>query len=416
MWLALAAVAGCLTTACSGPPGERAAETTSLAPSGHLPAVELWSPQNGWREAPPAAVTTPRERWRVPARLDRDGDYATRDGVIAIAERDGGTATVRRIDPASGTDMWRVPLPDVAMPAEVAISPGGSLVAVAGEPTTAVMDAADGRVVWRGEAGGGLPRVDGLGDLILLSVSDGTAAIDRRTGAILWRTQHFVEVFGTRLLADDTAGFSLLDPATGTPVWTKPRELFSDAHVFGDTVLVTQDEDGSKDSTTAYNLATGEVRWRTELFDLARATITPVDDATVLITGGNGLAGNGVYVVTLSTGKVNWQTEGRATTMRVEGQPYVLNERGDRTEVLRGATGELVGTAPPPGDRSTSIAGGALYLTDFDKIRAVRLPESAGQWEVTLPNRVSAIVMPIPRGFVAEDHADRVGHLVGYLD
>jgi outer membrane protein assembly factor BamB len=418
VWLVLAAVVGCLTTACVGGSSEPAEETMSLAPSNHLPAIELWSAQTGWREAPPAAITAPRERWRVPARLDDDGAYATEDGVIAVVARDGDTATVRRIDAASGTDLWRVSLRDVAMPAEVTVSPDGSLVAVASELTTVVMDAADGRVVWRGAAVGGLPRADSLDDLVLVDVSEGTAAVDRGTGAIRWQTPEFVQVFGTSLLVSNTAGFSLLDPATGTPVWTKPRELYSDAHIFGDTFLVTQDEDGSADSTTAYDLATGEPRWQLELFDLARATVAPVDDDTVLIVGGSGLAGNGVAAVTLSTGKVNWQTEGKATVMRVDGQPYVLNERGDGTEVLLGATGEVVGSTPLQGerDRWPLIAGGALYQTDFDKVRAMRIPELAGQWEITLPNRLSRLNMPIPHGFVVADLTGGLaGHLVGYV-
>jgi outer membrane protein assembly factor BamB len=416
VWLVLAAVVGCLTTACTASPSEPATETMPLEPSGHVPTIELWSAQNGWQAAPPAAITAPRERWRVPARLDDDGAYATADGVIALVERDGDTVTVRRIDAASGTDMWSVPLSDVAMPADVAVSPGGSLVAVAGEPTTVVMDAADGRVVWRGDVGSALPRVESLGDLVLLDVSDGTAAIDRGTGAIRWRTPQFVEVFGTRLLVDSPTDFSLLDPATGAPVWTKPRELFSDAHIFGDTFLVTQDEDGSTDSVTAYDLVTGEQRWQVPLSDLGRATVTPVDDDTVLVTGSDGLAEKGMSVVTLSTGKVNWQSEGSATTMRVDGQPYVLNERGDRVEVLQATTGEVVSLTPLPGDRSVRIAGGAIYQTELDKVRAIRLPELAGQWEVTLPNEVGAISMPVPRGFVVEDLTDSVGHLVGYLD
>lgn len=415
MWLALAAVVGCLTTACTASPSEPVTETMPLAPSGHVPTIELWSAQNGWREAPPAAITAPRERWRVPARLDDDGASATADGVIALVERTGDTATVRRIDAASGTDMWSVPLSDVAMPADVAVSPGGSLVAVAGEPTTVVMDAADGRVVWRGDVRSALPRVESLGDLVLLDVSDGTAAIDRGTGAVRWRTPQFVEVFGTKLLVDSPTDFSLLDPATGAQVWTKPRELFSDAHIFGDTFLVTQDEDGSTDSVTAYDLVTGEQRWQVPLPDLGRATVTPVDDATVLVTGGGGLAGKGITAITLSTGKVNWQSEGSATTMRVDGQPYVLNERGDRVEVLRGTTGEVVSLTPLPGDRSILLAGGAVYQTELDKVRAIRLPELAGQWEATLPDEVGAI-MPVPRGFVVEDLTNSVGHLVGYLD
>jgi outer membrane protein assembly factor BamB len=418
VWLALAAVVGCLATACVGLSSEPADETMPLSPSDHMPAIELWNAQNGWQEAPPAAITAPRERWRAPVRLDDDGAFATEDGVIAVVERDGDAATVRRLDAASGADMWRVPLRDVAMPAEVTVSPDGSLIAVAGEPTTAVMDAADGRVVWRGTSAGGLPRADSAGDLALVDISEGTAAVDRLTGAIRWQTPELVDVFGTRLLVTNSAGFSLLDPATGAPVWTKPRELYSDAHIFGDFFLVTEDLDGSEDSATAYDLATGELRWQVPLFDLGRATVRPVGDDTVLIIGGNGFAANGVYMVTLSTGKVNWQTEGKATVMRVEGQPYVLNERGNRTDVLRGTTGEVVGSTRLQGDRDRSplIAGGALYQPDFDKVRAIRLPELAGQWEITLPNRVSRVDMPIPHGFVVSDLAGSLeGHLVGYL-
>jgi outer membrane protein assembly factor BamB len=386
-----------------------------LAPSDHVPTVELWSAQNGWQAAPSAPIKAPRERWRVPVRVD-GGAYATTDGVVAIVESDGDTATVRRIDAAAGRDMWRVPLPDVAMPATVAVSPGGSLVAVAGSSTTVVMDAADGRVLWRGKGLGGLPRVESVGDLILLDVPEGTAVIDRGTGAIRWQTPNFVEVSGTSLFVDDTNGYSVLDPATGTPLWTKPTGLDNDVDIIGDTLFVTEDLDGPSDSATAYDLATGEQRWQASVHDVGRGAVTPLDDDTVLVVGGANPAGNGFTVVTLSTGKVLWEAEGNATAMRVEGEPYVLTERGDRTEIRHGTTGKVVGTAPAPGDRSTLVAGGALYQTDYDKIRAYRLSELAGQWEVTLPNKVTGIRMPMPRGFVAEDVNGSAGHLVGYLD
>jgi hypothetical protein len=120
-------------------------------------------------------------------------------------------------------------------------------------------------------------------------------------------------------------------------------------------------------------------------------------------------------VVTLSTGKVNWQSIGDASAIRIDGQPYVVNDHGDRTDVRRGRTGEVVGSDPLPAARSTRIAGGALYQTDVDEVRAFRLPELAGQWVVPLPAEAGPVSTPIPHGFVVENLTNSVGHLIGYL-
>ncbi|TQM85255.1 putative pyrroloquinoline-quinone binding quinoprotein [Saccharothrix saharensis] len=354
----------------------------------------------------------------MPVDPDGAGSYEVADGVIAMVDGTGGTATVRRVDPASGEDLWSVPLPDVAVPAEVEVGQGGSLVSVSSTsaPATVILDAADGRVVWRGAVKGVGSGVRTLGDLVLLDVGEGTAAIDVPAGAIRWQTQAFVEVFDTRLIVDDSKSFGLLDPATGHPSRTVPRELFSDAHVFGDTFVVTSDLDGPEDSVSAYDLATGALLWQTPLEHLGRAEVTSVDDGTVLVDGGDS-AGNGMYVLALSTGKVNWEAEGDGTAIRVDGQPHVLNERGDRLDVRRGVTGELVGSMPSPGERTPRVVGGALYYDEEGKVLAVRLPELVGQWEVALTDRVGAIRTVVPRGFVVEyPTAGSGGELVGYVD
>lgn len=67
----------------------------------------------------------------------------------------------------------------------------------------------------------------------------------------------------------------MLDPATGTPWWSVPRVLFSDAGVVADLLVIGQDEDGPGDSATAYDLRTGAKRWRATVPSSTRRVPSP---------------------------------------------------------------------------------------------------------------------------------------------
>jgi outer membrane protein assembly factor BamB len=408
-----------VVSACTGPGGGPVEPVVSFAPADRLPKIELWDETTGWRELPRAPLRAPTERWRIPVRPDEGASHHVADGVIAMVDRVGGIPTVRRIDPATGSNLWSVPVPGLVTPADIDISGGGSLI-VAGDPSddgdTVVVSAADGRLIWRGDKVGSVRLVEAIGDLIVVG-GGGTRVIERGTGALRWQTDERLTVSNPVLLRDDpvNAVLGVLDPASGATVWQLPRGDDSDPHAVGDTLLVTRDEDGPHDSATAYDLATGAQRWRTDLINIRRTHVTAIDDDTVLINGGDGPSVNETAVVTLTTGEVPWLPgRGATTAMRIDGQPYVVVESDRNTLVHRGTTGEVANRAQLPEAEDSATAGGASYRATGGEVIAVRLPELSGQWRTPIPDG-EVEISPIPNGFVLTDFSNPTKQLIGYL-
>lgn len=352
--------------------------------------------------------------------------------MIVTLAPDGAGVTVRRIDPANGNSLWSVPVTGLAAGPTVRISADRSLVAVASESETAptvVMAAADGRVVWQGVTGEYVPKVEAVDDLLLVGLRTGTVAVDRATGTTRWQVPYSVEAFGTTLIGtehqDSTNHHSLLDPATGAPVWTTTSEGPSVTHVVEDTFLITTDVEGTfHDRDAAYDLATGKRRWRGASNNLGTASVTPVYENTALIVGGiNSMAetATSLTVLDLTDGVVKWESQSPArvytTTIpiRMDGEPYVLTETNETIEVRDARTGDVTSSAPNTFGRMGQLAGGALYRAGFDGVRAFQLPDLTGQWQTTMPIENGVIDAPIPGGFVIAEFTDLEGYLVGYL-
>lgn len=421
--------AGFLATACVGGSTD---DEMDVEPSDRLPKVEIWHPQTGWLELPPASVEEPRERWRVPARTDDLGAFTIEGGVLVTLASEGTGHTVHRIDPADGRTLWSVPVTGLAAGPTVEISVDRSLVAVASESMTAptvVMDAADGRVVWQGVTEEYTAKAEATDDLVLVDTSTGTVAVDRATGAARWEVPHIVTVSGAHLVSTDFEGskrhYSLLDPATGTPVWTTTAEGSTAVDVVEETFLITTDvEDTSRDTVAAYDLATGKPRWQKDIDDLGRPFVTSVYENTAVFAGTTEAVSEtavGVVVIDLATGEVEWESDTPVLSytgtrsIRVDGDPYVLTEQGDMIEVRDGRTGDVTGSIPTTIGRTSQLAGGALYRGDVDGVRAFQFPELTGQWQTTTPVEGGVIEGVIPGGFVVTEFTDGVGDLVGYV-
>lgn len=293
--------------------------------------VAVWDDAAGWQMRPSAPSTAPEESWRVPARLDDDASYLVDGALVVVADRarGGGAVTVARVDPADGEELWTH---DVDTPGAIDLQSdaAGSLVSVVTETdpdrsAVTVLDAETGAEIWAG-AGDSSVSVESVDDpdLLLVSETVTTSAVDRATGKVRWTTDRFVTVSGGEILAEDidTGGdgadgqnVAVLDAATGRARWDLERPLFADVAVVGETLILTEDRGGGADRATAYDAADGKKRWQAKLPRVGRASVQPIGDG-VLITGAGESGEAGAYVVALAIddGAEWWRT--RASTVQ----------------------------------------------------------------------------------------------------
>lgn len=107
-------------------------------------------------------------RWSVatPAPFDPTNVPATDGRLVVAADRSG---TVTTVDPATGTPAWTAELGGVVLDGRPALTPGLAAVAT-WEGRLALLDRADGSVVWSGFPGGFPVGLAALGDVVVGSV------------------------------------------------------------------------------------------------------------------------------------------------------------------------------------------------------------------------------------------------------
>jgi hypothetical protein len=219
----------------------------------------------------------------------------------------GGAGYVTRIDTGSAATRWITPLTARADPTVGAASPsritdvGGVL--VVGAFTVNEADIA----LWALEPDTGAVRwqVDFVpfavdqaatpaGDVIVLSREGGVTAFETAGGQRLWdrpgpsETITFVSPTRDGVIADEESTASLLDPASGTAVWSATGTVWGAA---GDVAILRTPE-----GLTGVASATGETRWQ-----LAEtiSTASVLDDRVVVVT-----ADQRVLVVASDSGAV----------------------------------------------------------------------------------------------------------------
>ena len=283
----------------------------------------------------PSAEGAGSNRWLGRTAAPVAGSSPTvHDGVAYVTDRSG---TTYAFDVASGEERWRFEAegPSTAAPSMV----GGRLFTVAGS-TLYRLDPATGEERFRAS----LPaRVLGsptaTGGLVFVLARDGTlAAFDTEDGERAWTVE-------------EVGRFRRQQPTLrGSPT------------VVEGTVVVP-----AAVRAEAFDPATGEERWRSEVTGLLANGLT-VADGTVYTAGGDGL-----QALDLETGERQWLAETGdygPTTPTVAGGTVYAAADGPRTiRAHDAATGEVAWSARFRGDRSYSsptVADGTVFAAGGD--------------------------------------------------
>jgi outer membrane protein assembly factor BamB len=434
----LAAVALLLLLGGCGSAASPAADPTAAA-AGPPPPTRVWERASGWRDLPAAPAAAPTRAWSRD--LPAGSQFAAAPGTVVVAvpavrtgdyagdPRTRAQVVVTALDATTGAERWRQTL-EAAAVSDVRWV--GSLVSVeiGGEDRgedrrAAVLDLADGRVVWAGPSS---PVVSDVGDTVLLSDLT-SVAVDRTSGAELWRTDAVLTVTGGMIvrtvsapvgsptdLTDaaglprpDSAGlgeqhYELLDPRTGAPRDLGAFPTFSALSVVDDLAVVTSDGAGSGDDLTALDPTTGERRWEARIAGMERPYVSPFGpDALLLQT-----FGPNPVVVERGTGAVRWRSALGLTydVLEIAGRPAIAAVQFSRDEqVVIDAAGAEV-RASAPARAGGTVAGGAVYVAGPEAVQALALPHLRPLWSV--PTGLVRGVSAIDGGFLVAtgDSAD----------
>jgi outer membrane protein assembly factor BamB len=352
------------------------------------------------------------------------------------------------MNPVTGTTVWSVDVPltgdggfiqDVSDPADQVI------VAHTARQTT-VLDAATGRLVWRGDGWWGTGRR--LDNLLVMDQADGprdTLGIDWTTGAQRWRqsapakTQtdaHAPDALGTDTHVDGDAvvmtqqltpwstslgayrGEWLLgvrDPATGTPRWHTTLPTASGTFLVIGTTLITASFDGSL--AVGYDVATGARKWKTPVSPAqplegpSASYLAQIDTDTVLVSTSR----LGSTALRASTGAPLWTDPAtlpsdEPTVFRVGGKSYLLATFADHdgapesVEVRDPSTGHPLHRTPLH-VAYRRLASDTAYTIADDFLIALRLPELTERWRVPLrlpPGGMASIAAVVPNTVILD--------------
>jgi hypothetical protein len=213
---------------------------------------------------------TGKEQWRVDlgtAFAKYPSGPFRGDEVAVVVLMDSDTAEIIGLDPTTGETIWTTSGTSggYAMDDDVVVG-GGSAIAA--------FDRATGERLWavasQGGSGGGSSDPVISGDVVFIATEPGAVALALRSGEERWRTTSSpagvpggVEN-GTLVWSGQDDPTSGVDAATGEVLWTEPgHSSYDDVFAIGDgAVFVFGAVDGAVESTaTAYEVATGEVRW-----------------------------------------------------------------------------------------------------------------------------------------------------------
>jgi outer membrane protein assembly factor BamB len=147
---------------------------------------------------------------------------------------------------------------------------GNSIVVAAADGTVAAVDAATGRDIWRGSAGGALATGAGSDGKFAAVITRESEVVTLEAGKQLWKAKLPAQGFTTPLVAGERVFVSLadksvhaFDAATGRKLWTQQRQaeplVLAKAGTMlavGDTLVV-----GLGGRLVGLNPGNGSVRW-----------------------------------------------------------------------------------------------------------------------------------------------------------
>jgi hypothetical protein len=416
------------------------------------PSTRVWDGWEGWYDLPPAPVAAPVERWRqqfppgTNVAADREGS------AVAVAHAAGTETTVNLLDPVSGAPRWTTTVPDSLGRVDSidVISPAdGHPALVQVIETNSDFEFGEGYdrtrlTLLSGDDGRVLRTVPGvitpepvLGGVVLLGVDpDGregivSAALDRATGAELWRAESGVVVASGGMpvvqRVDDAAAedasydenlrlqvestLEVLDPATGAVRARVPLPAGASKSVVDGLLVVTTVGPTDRATVTAYRLDDGGTKvWETDVGAIGEEPVAaPFGDDALLIhdwIDASGDDGRSLAVVDRATGALRAEQPGdlTLTAMSLDGAPGLLGIDGSRLEFRDAAGGRLA----VEGVSRWWPAGGAVLGDDAGSLTARSLPDLSPRWRIDgVPEldpvdvyQDRGLVFPVPDGVV----------------
>lgn len=216
---------------------------------------------------------------------------------------------------------------------------------------------------------------------------------------------------GQLLIEDITSDtFGVLDPVSGTPIWERPRRLYSDAMIVGGLVVVTQDETGI-DSAAAFDVATGAPRWAvSRLPNFGRASVSRLTPDTILVGGKDREAS---AALDFRTGRLLWELPiSIGEVVVIDGKPLVIDRGGETLAVFDGRTGKAMKAARFQGP--SALAGGVAYEAVHRDVLAVGLADLTKRWRVRDIGSLNRL-FTVPGGFVAVTHPGSPPQMIGFI-
>lgn len=263
---------------------------------------------------------TGSERWRTdlgPGFLRvPSGRFPGDEVAVVVVAVDGDNSDIVGLDPATGQTLWTASGTNGGYATDADVVVGGW-------STTEAFDRATGEPRWSVAQQGGYGNPVIADDLVVISTDSGAVALDLETGGEEWRTARQLPgvpggvVDGILVWGGQDDPVSGVDLATGEVLWTQPgHTTYDDVFAIGDGAVYVfgVDEDGSGESTaTAYEVATGEARWRQSLGQQFGPWPYVANDDVVVAVDPN------VLVLSTDDGSERWSTPAVGATVRYVG-------------------------------------------------------------------------------------------------
>lgn len=289
-------------------------------------------------------------------------------GTVHTVQTDGDELVLTARNTGDGTARWRHRLPatdELRHPGLVHVVPSESLTLVLQEgsselPTVVALDSEDGTVRWRRPAS---QPVHATPDTtVVMGVERDPDAAD--------------DVLGPSPISPTT--MVGLDSADGTERWRHEVDSAFGGHVVGDVVLVWSPPDG----VTAFDLATGEERWRGGAHGFERPVSEfpvggrPSDPLPVIVS----FADQDDLVIgrDAETGELAWRTQPaeRAEFLTIVDGRIVASQGGGSVTQLDPVSGqELVTVSTVPSGRPWFVADDVLIDAESGWVAAVDVPQ-----------------------------------------
>lgn len=273
------------------------------------------------------------------------------------------------------------------------------------------------RQVSERHTGDWLPLPTLSGDRAYLSTEGGLHAVDRTTGKVLWRTTAVgypsapPVVAGGLVVVADHAALAGVDPASGDVRWRDTvggGGLGGVAVADGDTVVVTQwgrSPTGGLSAVT-FDARTGQRGASFPLDAGPEAGTLPVVEAGVIVVAAETGWGSGrvIHAYDLHSGDLRWRNEVVGEVVADDGLVIAVGGGPPPGRLLPGrsswrnlnaydvATGELVWSRPVAAllDVTSAVGGGRVYVTEARELTALDATTGATLWTAGDVERVLA--------------------------